>query len=144
MGSSALLDLPYPEDTDPLGQVAAAIEGLANAVDGQYKAWANLTHSVTSGSVRWCVRGRTVFIECNVAMAALVSGAGLTVVTAANGVPAAYRPNQSLYTGVARMNAGTLLGLVLTPTDGSIQVVNVSGVNATSAQFRVCYPMELP
>lgn len=33
MGSTAKLALPYPEDTDPLANMAAAVEALANALD---------------------------------------------------------------------------------------------------------------
>lgn len=33
MGNTARLALPYPEDTDPLANMAAAVEALANALD---------------------------------------------------------------------------------------------------------------
>lgn len=33
MGSTPKLALPYPEDTDPLANMAAAVEALANALD---------------------------------------------------------------------------------------------------------------
>lgn len=34
MGNTANLVLPYPEDTDPLANMAAAVEALATALDG--------------------------------------------------------------------------------------------------------------
>jgi hypothetical protein len=52
MGSTATLGLPYPENTDPLADMAAAIQALANAVDGFVGgAWQDWTPEFTGMTV---------------------------------------------------------------------------------------------
>jgi hypothetical protein len=104
--------------------------------------WVTLTHSGSSGNMRYRARNGVVFVEANVGHASLANGASLTLLTVANALPAAYRPGQSLYTASVRVNGGTQVGNVGAFTDGTVVVVNQSGVAVTASQFRYSYLQE--
>lgn len=104
--------------------------------------WTTLTHAGTSGTLRYKVQAGTVWVEGSINFASLANAGTLTILTAANAMPAAYRPGQSLWEDVCRMNAGTSLGHLALFADGSMSIVNQSGAAATSVQFRTSYPVE--
>jgi hypothetical protein len=125
---------------DQVDSVAVPIPSTPQGTPGAVP-WTNLTFTGPSGNVRYRVVNGIVFIEANATIASLVSGGTLTLVTAANGVPAAYRPGQSLFQQSARMNGGNTFGVLGIFTDGSITVSNQSGAASTGVQFRLAYPI---
>ena len=91
--------------------------------------WTNMTLSTGSGTglYRAVVLGalKIVCVQFNVSGASIGAGTATTVVSAANGLPSAYRPSVVVLSG-GRVTAGGEVGTLIVNTDGSIQFHSVA------------------
>jgi hypothetical protein len=105
--------------------------------------WITLT-SAGTGTARYRVVNNVVYVEVLVAIT-IANGASTTIVTAANGLPAAYRPGiGALNMCIAYLSGPTSVppaGVVNAGGDGSISVTNRTGTTATGMQCRYSYPV---
>jgi hypothetical protein len=101
--------------------------------------WQTLTNSGTGGAVKYRVKGGLVFVRIeSVTFASLAIGSSFTIVTAANGLPSAYRPVFSTYGSVFNGNS---IGYLVAASDGSLAVHADTGA-MTGASGYVCFPVE--
>lgn len=86
MGNTANLSLPYPENTDPLANMAAAIQALANAIDGggiggAWVAWSPTLTGISLGNgvviARRLLMGKTVHFRFQITLGTTTTFAGL-------------------------------------------------------------------
>lgn len=77
MGNTANLSLPYPENTDPLANMAAAIQALAAAIDGggiggAWVAWSPTLTGISLGNgvviARRLLMGKTVHFRFQITL----------------------------------------------------------------------------
>lgn len=112
---------------------------VVNAVTAP-SGWQSLTHSGTDGFLRYCVIDGVVHVEGNVTIA-MPSGSNVVLLSAANALPVAYRPGNSLNLAVARVSASPFGGIVTRNADGTINVSQHTGGASTSVQFAYSYPI---
>lgn len=126
-----------PADVPSRAGIQAAIDEVA-ADTG----WSSMTTAGASGFARYRVIGKVVYVEVNVVIA-LPNYTTTVLVSSENGLPIAYRPSRAFGMAIGYMigpsDGGP--GYVIANTDGSISVVNRSGVTATSISGRYSYPM---
>lgn len=113
------------------------METLAPVAD---TGWLNLTLASGTGTMQYRALSGLIWLRANVTgLTSVAAGATGTIVAAANGVPAAYRPTLNYY-GVANMS-GTFLGHIVAQTDGVIALINNSASASTNARFLISYPL---
>lgn len=116
--------ITYP---DPSGVPSRnALQGLATSVDAAVftdTGWLTLANQGTGGLSRYRVKQGVVYVQLNVTIS-ISSGATTTVVTAASGLPAAYRPSAVVFSGAAGPAA---LGYFQVNADGSISAHATTG-----------------
>lgn len=127
-----------PAGTPSRGGIQGAIDEAVETAFGDTD-WIGLTHAGTSGTVRYRRLGGVVYVEASVTIS-IPANSTITVVTAANGLPAGFRPTLALWQSIVRLN-NNQGGHVARQSDGSITVVNPSASAATSAQFAYCYAL---
>jgi hypothetical protein len=84
MGTTANLGLPYPENTDPLANMAAAVQALASAVDAAsgdpWQAWVpnftNLTIGNAKVTARYRLTGKTALIRVAIVAGSTTAATG--------------------------------------------------------------------
>lgn len=100
--------------------------------------WVNMTNTMTAGGTcRYRVVDGWICVQLD-GSATTVSGTALTIVTAANGIPTAYRPSVQMRGG-AYFSA--FAGNLTVGSDGSISVVQSSGANRTTVAGSITYPI---
>lgn len=133
MGNTANLALPYPDNTDPLANAAAAIQSLAEAIDAMDTGWvatgvAGISYRVTMKSlveVRFRVAGSWA--------------AGAVVTLGAGAIPVNYRPAGDSVRGAAYPGAVATPGLVFVGTNGDVGLINTTGATRTAFNGHVVY-----
>lgn len=110
-------------------------------VNGGDTGWIDQSHAGTSGNLWYRVKGGVVYVEASLSFASLADAATFNILAGGDVLPSAYRPIHSLNMGIARVNAGTQLGVVVAVNDGTVSITNQSGAACTSAQFRYSYPI---
>jgi hypothetical protein len=128
----------YPDGTEPMN-IKELLRDLAWSVDTAIQAvvvdsqWVTMSLSTGSGTARYRAvnigpedaPATLVCVQLNVAGLSPTSGSDLTIITAANGIPSAYRPGVAAWFG-SRANVSGIVGLSYINTDGSIHVLDVT------------------
>lgn len=100
--------------------------------------WITMTNTLTAGGTcRYRVVDGFITVQVD-GSATTVSGTAFTIVTAANGIPAAYRPSVQMRSG-AYFTA--FPGTLTVGADGSITAVQSSGANRSSISGAITYPI---
>jgi hypothetical protein len=132
MGTTAR-GISYP---DPAGVPSrSALQTLAQTADAAIGAavtdtgWQTMTLSLGVGTARYraVTLGSAVLVcvELSVSGLSPAAGADTTIVSAANGIPTAYRPGITTYIAT-RVTAGGVIGLAYAHIDGSIHIQDVT------------------
>lgn len=98
--------------------------------------WVTMTNAGTAGTARYRVEDDVVYVQLNVTIS-ISSGATTTVVTAASGLPAAYRPSAAVFSGAVSPAA---LGYFQVNADGSISAHATTGA-LTVVVGTISYPI---
>lgn len=132
----------YPDASGVPGR--AALVTLANTTDAILTGtgWVNMTLAGGSGTARYRVLAGIVFVDFNVTIS-LAAGAETTLVAAASGPPAAYRPTSNIAMGIGYMvgpsSGGP--GFIIPYTTGAITCLNKTATAGTAVSGRYAYPV---
>lgn len=100
--------------------------------------WVNMTNTLSAGGTcRYRVVDGMISVQVD-GTATTVSGTVFAIVTAANGIPAAYRPSVQMRGGAY---FAAFAGILTVGADGSITAVQSSGANRGSISGVVTYPI---
>ncbi|GAA1977480.1 hypothetical protein GCM10009798_43370 [Nocardioides panacihumi] len=127
---------------DPVGSVATpqVTPIPANNTGVIEGVWVAMTKVAGAGTAQYMIRNGYVTVAiANSGLTSYAAGSTITLVTAANGIPAGYRPTATggLYTASFSGNA---VGYVVLNPDGSIQA-HASTAAMTSATATITYPI---
>lgn len=134
MGNTANLALPYPENTDPLANMALAVKALAEAIDAGVGGSAGWTAVVFQNSwvnfggtyqvAQYKKVGKRVYVR-----GAIKTGASGTV---AFTLPAGYRPAANV---IFTLAAGGAYGQADIATTGTVTITGTNAAVSTHVNF---------
>lgn len=137
MGNTANLNLPYPANTDPLANMAAAIQSLANAIDtavgGAWTAYTPTITNLTLGNgtrvARYLKKGKTLKLRIDLIGGSTSSASGAINIGLPAGMSAHASGAQALmlrhYNGSGLVIGGAVVnatGTVILPTTTAGQI----------------------